>query len=56
MNLNILITQLQKLTTGTSLVVQWLRIHLPIQGTWVQALVWDDPTCCGAVKSLCVNY
>ena len=21
--------------TGTSLVVQWLRIHLPMQGTWV---------------------
>ena len=24
---------------GTSLVAQWLRIHLPMQGTWVQSLV-----------------
>ena len=24
---------------GTSLVVQWLRILLPIQGVWVQSLV-----------------
>ena len=22
-------------TTGTSLLFQWLRIHLPMQGTWV---------------------
>ena len=34
----------------TSLVAQWLRIHLPMQGTWVQALVREDPTCCGATK------
>ena len=31
-----------------SLVAQWLRICLPMQGTWVRALVWEDPTCCGA--------
>ena len=30
------------------LVVQWLRIRLPMQGTWVQSLVWEDPTCLGA--------
>ena len=35
---------------GTSLVVQWLRIHLPMQGTRVRALVLEDPTCCGAAK------
>ena len=28
---------------GTPLVVQWLRIHLPTQGTQVQALVREDP-------------
>ena len=28
-----------------SLVVQWLRICLPMQGTRVQALVREDPTC-----------
>ena len=30
---------------GTSLVAQWLRIHLPMQGTRVRVLVWEDPTC-----------
>ena len=35
---------------GTSLVVQWLRIHLLMQGTRVRALVWEDPTCRGATK------
>ena len=38
------------------LVVQWLRIHLPMQGTWVQSLVWEDPTCLRATKPLCHNY
>ena len=28
-----------------SLVAQWLRVCLPMQGTWVRALVWEDPTC-----------
>ena len=26
-------------------VVQWLRIHLPMQGSWVQSLLQEDPTC-----------
>ena len=30
----------------TSLVAQWLKICLPMQGTRVRALVWEDPTCC----------
>ena len=33
----------KKSKQGTSLVVQWLRIHLPMQGTQVQSLVWEDP-------------
>jgi len=33
-----------------SLVVQWLRIWLPVQGTWVRSLVLDDSTCCWATK------
>ena len=41
---------------GTSLVLQWLRIRLPMQGTWVRALVWEDPTCSGATKLLHHNY
>ena len=28
----------------TSLVVQWIRLHLPMQGTQVQSLVQEDPT------------
>ena len=35
---------------GASLVAQWLRIHLPMQGTWVRALVREDPTCQGTTK------
>ena len=30
--------------------VQWLRIRRPMQGTRVQALVREDPTCRGATK------
>ena len=33
-----------------SLVAQWLRIRLPMQGTRVRALVQEDPTCRGATK------
>ena len=46
----------QNVQTGTSLVVQWLRIHLPMQGTWVRALVQKDPTCCRATKPVRHNY
>jgi len=41
---------------GASLVVQWLRICLAIQGTPVQSLVWEDPTCQGATKPVNHNY
>ena len=41
---------------GASLVAQWLRIGLPIQGTRVRALVWEDPTCRGATKPVRHNY
>ena len=27
-----------------------------MQGTWVQALVWEDPTCHGATKPVSHNY
>ena len=30
---------------GASLVAQWLRVCLLMQGTRVRALVWEDPTC-----------
>ena len=35
---------------GASLVVQWLRIHLPVQGTWVQSLVQEDAICHGQLS------
>ena len=41
---------------GTSLVAQWLRIRLPMQGTRVRALVREDPTCRGATKPASHNY
>ena len=31
-----------------SLVAQWLGVCLPVRGTRVRALVWEDPTCRGA--------
>ena len=40
----------------TSLVVQWLRICLPMQGTRVQSPVREDPTCHGATKPMHHNY
>ncbi|KAJ8791263.1 hypothetical protein J1605_020703 [Eschrichtius robustus] len=40
----------------TSLVAQWLRIRLPMQGARVQTLVQEDPTCHGAIKPLRHNY
>ena len=36
----------------TPLVVLWLRIHLPMQETRVQFLIWEDATCRGATKSI----
>ena len=39
-----------------SLVAQWLRICLPMQGTRVRALVWEDPTCRGATRPMSHNY
>ena len=41
---------------GTSLVAQWLRIRLPMQGTRVQSLVQEDPTCRGTTKPVRHNY
>ena len=41
---------------GTSLMVQWIRIHLPMQGTWVQSLVLEDSTCRGAPKPVSHDY
>ena len=39
-----------------SLVAQWLRVCLPMQGTRVRALVWEDPACHGATGPVSHNY
>ena len=46
----------QTLKWGTSLVAQWLRIRLAMQGTRVRALVREDSTCQAATKPVCHNY
>ena len=40
----------------TSLVVQWIRIRLPMKGTLVRSLVQEDPTCRRATKPVCHSY
>ena len=47
---------LVKVQAGASLVAQWLRIRLPMQGTQVRALVWEGPTCRGATRPVSHNY
>ena len=47
---------IKKSTNRASLVAQWLRICLPMQGTRVRALVWEDPTCRGATGPVSHNY
>ena len=38
------------------MVVQWIRILLPMQGTWVQSLVREDPTCHRAANPMKHNF
>ena len=40
----------------TSLVAQWSRIPLPMQGTQVQSLLQEDTSCQGAAKPVYHNY
>ena len=41
----------KEFVTANSLVIQWLRVCQPMQGPWVQSLVWEDSTCCRAAKA-----
>ena len=50
------IKQSYKSCLGASLVAQWLRVCLLMQGTRVRALVWEDPTCRGATTTMSHNY
>ena len=45
-----------KTVLRASLVAQWLRVCLPMQRTWVRALVWEDPTSRGATGPVGRNY
>ena len=47
---------ISKVWSRASLGVQWLKIHLPMQGTWIQSLLWEDLTFCGASKPMNHNY
>ena len=40
----------------TSLVVGWIRICLPVEGTWVWFLVQEDPTFHESTKPVSYNY
>ena len=48
--------KLERIWHGASLVALWLRICLLMQGTRVQSLVQEDPTCCGPTKPMHHNY
>ena len=48
--------QVKRKSRGASLVAQWLRICLLMQGTRVRVLVWEDPTCRGATGPVSHNY
>ena len=41
---------------GADFQVQWLRIHLPVEGTQVRSLVQEDPTSWGPTKPMHHNY
>ena len=41
---------------GTSLVAQWIGVPLPMQGTRLRSLVWEDSTCHGVTKAACHNF
>ena len=45
-----------KVIIRTSLVAQWLRIHLPMQGKRVRFLDQEDPTRRRATKPVHHNY
>ena len=41
---------------GTSLVVQWLGVHLPMQGAWIRFLAGQRLHMHGITKPVCHNY
>ena len=57
-HLSVIRKHLLKIKTilGTSLIVQWLSIRLPVWGTWVPSLVREDSTGRGTVKPVYHSY
>ena len=53
---NVVIFFYQNVSLWASLVAQWLRIFLLMQGTRVRALVWEDPTCRRAAGPVSHKY
>ena len=53
---NLLKFEDKNIKNGASLVVQWLGVFLPTQGTRVRALAREDPTCRGAAEPVHHNY
>ena len=51
-----ILIKLSKIKYRASLVAQWLRICLPMQGTRLEALDWEDPTCHRATRPVRHNY
>ena len=56
MKVSFLAEALKKTGFRASLVAQWLRVCVLMQGTRVRALVWEDPTCRGATRPVSHNY
>ena len=50
------LSQVKKPHWGVSLAAEWWRVRLPIQETWVQPLLWEDPTGHGATKPVSHSY
>ena len=50
------VTRVKRETERISLLVQELKIRLPMQGTWVPSLVEEDPTCLTATKPMSCNH
>ena len=48
--------RMKRIEDRASLVAQWLRICLLMQGTRVRALVWEDPACRGAARPMSHKY
>ena len=46
----------EEIQCGTSLAVQWLSIHLAMQGTSILPLAQEDPTSHGETKPVSSNY